>query len=81
MKIGVLAIQRDFAQYAQVLEAIGVESVEVRLPRRLAGRNGLVLPGGESTTMRRLVERWDLRRPILDFRSDRGLHSSACAPG
>jgi len=50
-----------------MLASIGVEPVEVRLPAHLEGISGLCLPGGESTTMRRLIDRWDLRQPLLDF--------------
>ena len=67
MKIGVLALQGDFAEHIAMLDAIGVESVEVRLPADLDGLSGLILPGGESTTMRRLIERWALREPLLEF--------------
>jgi pyridoxal 5'-phosphate synthase pdxT subunit len=71
MRIGVLALQGDFREHLQTLDAIGVEGVEVRLPRDLAGVSGLILPGGESTTMRRLIDRWGLRQPILDL-AERG---------
>ena len=67
MKIGVLALQGDFAEHVAMLEQIGVEPVEVRLPEHLDGLAGLCLPGGESTTMRRLIDRWGLRQPLLDF--------------
>ena len=67
MKIGVLALQGAFREHLQTLDAIGVEGVEVRLPADLAGVSGLILPGGESTTMRQLIERWGLRDPILDL--------------
>jgi 5'-phosphate synthase pdxT subunit len=67
MKIGVLALQGDFAEHAAMLDSIGVEPVEVRLPAHLDGISGLCLPGGESTTMRRLIDRWALRQPLLDF--------------
>ena len=70
MKIGVLALQGAFAEHVAALRAIGVEAVEVRLPEQLDdvdGLSGLILPGGESTTMRQLIERWGLRQPILDF--------------
>ena len=50
-----------------MLDAIGVEGVEVRLPLHLDGLSGLCLPGGESTTMRRLIDRWALREPLLEF--------------
>lgn len=65
MRIGVLAVQGDFAEHAAMLRTIGVEPVEVRLPGDLEGLSGLILPGGESTTMRHLIDRWGLREPIL----------------
>lgn len=67
MRIGVLALQGAFAEHVSVLRTIGVEPVEVRLPEHLDGVDGLVIPGGESTTMRRLIDRWGLRQPILDL--------------
>src|SRR5919109_3952623 len=67
MKIGVLALQGDFREHLQALAAIGVEGVPVRLPADLSDVSGLILPGGESTTMRRLIDRWGLRQPILDL--------------
>ncbi len=67
MKIGVLALQGAFAEHIATLRAIGVEAVEVRLPQDLDEIDGLILPGGESTTMRRLIVRWGLRQPILDL--------------
>lgn len=65
MRIGVLALQGAFREHLQTLAAIGVEGVPVRLPADLEGVAGLILPGGESTTMRRLIERWQLREPLL----------------
>jgi pyridoxal 5'-phosphate synthase pdxT subunit len=67
MRIGVLAVQGAFAEHVFTLRSIGVEAVEVRLPGHLDGVDGLIIPGGESTTMRRLIERWGLRQPILDL--------------
>jgi len=67
MKIGVLAVQGAFAEHVSMLRSIGVEPVEVRLPAHLEEVDGLVLPGGESTAMRRLIDRWGLRQPILDL--------------
>jgi len=67
MKIGVLALQGAFAEHVAVLRSIGVEPVEVRLPAQLDDIDGLVLPGGESTTMRRLIDRWGMRQPMLDL--------------
>ncbi|MHB8674304.1 MAG: pyridoxal 5'-phosphate synthase glutaminase subunit PdxT [Candidatus Limnocylindrales bacterium] len=65
MKIGVLAVQGAFIEHVRTFRSIGVEPVEVRQPDDLDGLSGLVLPGGESTAMRRLIDRWDLRAPIL----------------
>jgi pyridoxal 5'-phosphate synthase pdxT subunit len=67
MKIGVLALQGAFAEHCSTLRAIGVEAVEVRLPAHLEDIDGLILPGGESTAMRRLIERWEMGGPILDL--------------
>jgi 5'-phosphate synthase pdxT subunit len=79
MKIGVLALQGAFAEHVVVLRAIGVEAVEVRLPEHLDGIAGLILPGGESTTMRRLIDRWGLRRPILDLAASGAPLFGTCA--
>jgi pyridoxal 5'-phosphate synthase pdxT subunit len=66
-RIGVLAVQGAFTEHLAVLEQIGAHGVEVRLPADLEGIAGLILPGGESTTQRKLVHRWGLQRPILDL--------------
>ncbi len=71
MRIGVLALQGAFAEHVSTLRAIGAEPVDVRLPAQLDQVDGLILPGGESTTMRRLIDRWDLRQPIMDL-AERG---------
>ena len=63
MKIGVLALQGAFQEHLDTLRAIGVDGVRVREPADLAGISGLILPGGESTTMRLGIERWGLRGP------------------
>ena len=65
--IGVLALQGAFREHLDTLRAIGVEGVRVREPADLDNVSGLILPGGESTTMRHLIERWGLRQPIMDF--------------
>jgi 5'-phosphate synthase pdxT subunit len=67
VKIGVLALQGAFREHLQTLAAIGVEGVPVRLPHDLDGVSGLIVPGGESTTMRHLIQRWKLAEPILDL--------------
>ena len=55
MKIGILAIQGDFAEHIVMLKRIGVQTAEVRLPAHLAGLDGLMMPGGESTTIGKLA--------------------------
>ncbi len=55
--IGVLAIQGDYAAHAEALAEAGAEPVEVRKPEQLAGLDGLILPGGESTTMLKFLEK------------------------
>jgi 5'-phosphate synthase pdxT subunit len=57
--IGVLAIQGDYAAHAEALSESGAEPVEVRKPNQLAGIHGLILPGGESTTVLRFLEKND----------------------
>ena len=65
VKIGVLALHGAVIEHIEILRKIGVEPVTVRLPEDLNGVAGLILPGGESTTMRKLVARWNLREPIM----------------
>jgi 5'-phosphate synthase pdxT subunit len=79
MKIGVLAVQGDFAEHAAMLDAIGVEPVEVRLPEDLEGISGLCLPGGESTAMRKLIDRWALREPLMAFAATGAPMFGTCA--
>ena len=67
VRIGVLAVQGAFAEHIELLRELGVEAVPVRLPRDLDGLAGLILPGGESTTMRKLIDTWELRAPILEL--------------
>jgi pyridoxal 5'-phosphate synthase pdxT subunit len=62
--IGVLALQGDFAEHAASLRAAGAEAREVRLPAHLIGLDGLIIPGGESTTIARLLTAYDLLEPI-----------------
>jgi pyridoxal 5'-phosphate synthase pdxT subunit len=65
VRIGVLAVQGDFREHLGTLATIGVEGIEVRLPEHLETVSALIIPGGESTTMRRLIDRWGLGQPIL----------------
>jgi 5'-phosphate synthase pdxT subunit len=67
MKIGVLALQGDFAEHIKMLQSLGVETVEVRLPEHLDGLNGLIIPGGESTTMGKLAIHYGLMEPMCEF--------------
>lgn len=67
MKIGVLALQGNFREHAAMLRGLGEEVVEVRLPEQLAGLDGLVIPGGESTTMMRLMRLYGLDEAIRRF--------------
>ncbi len=62
--IGVMAVQGDFREHLDTLDVIGARGREIRLPADLDGVDGLILPGGESTAMRRLYERWNLVAPI-----------------
>ncbi|MCF6277401.1 MAG: pyridoxal 5'-phosphate synthase glutaminase subunit PdxT, partial [Anaerolineales bacterium] len=55
MKIGVLALQGDFAEHIFMLKKLGAETVEIRLPKQLDALDGLIIPGGESTTMGKLM--------------------------
>jgi 5'-phosphate synthase pdxT subunit len=64
-RIGILAVQGDVREHARAILEIGAEPVEVRLPRDLVGLDALILPGGESTAMRKLIDRYGLREPIL----------------
>jgi 5'-phosphate synthase pdxT subunit len=64
-RIGILAVQGDVREHANALREVGAEPVEVRLPRDLVGLDALILPGGESTTMRKLIDLYGLREPIV----------------
>ena len=65
-KIGILALQGDVQEHAAVLADLGADPVEVRRPEHLAGVDALVLPGGESTTVSRLLDSSELREPIAE---------------
>ena len=66
MKIGVLALQGDFREHVAALNSSGVQAVEVRLPSHLEGLSGLIIPGGESTTIGKLLAEFDLMRPLRE---------------
>lgn len=68
IKIGVLALQGDFQEHAAVLRRLGVVAVvEVRLPSHLEGLDGLIIPGGESTTIGKLAAEYELLEPLRSF--------------
>lgn len=62
--VGVLALQGAFARHMDIFETLGAEAVEVREPADLPGLDALVIPGGESTTMSKMLVRWELIKPI-----------------
>jgi 5'-phosphate synthase pdxT subunit len=67
MKIGVLALQGNFREHAAMLRRLGAQVVEIRKPEELAGLDGLVVPGGESTTFIRLMRLYGLDEAIREF--------------
>lgn len=67
MRVGVLALQGDFAEHIKILSRLGVEPVEVRLPQHLDDLAGLILPGGESTTIGKLAADYSLLKPLRSF--------------
>lgn len=67
MKIGVLALQGAVREHAQAIQACGAEAIVVKKAGDLAELDGLVLPGGESTAMRRLIDRAELLEPLREF--------------
>jgi 5'-phosphate synthase pdxT subunit len=64
LRVGVLAMQGAFAEHRRILERLGASVVEVRLPRDLVGLDGIVIPGGESTTIGKLLVAWDVFEPL-----------------
>jgi 5'-phosphate synthase pdxT subunit len=67
MRIGVLALQGNFREHAAMLRRLGAEPIEVRKPEQLEGLDGLVVPGGESTTFMRLMRLYGLEEAIRRF--------------
>jgi 5'-phosphate synthase pdxT subunit len=67
LRIGVLAVQGNFREHAAVLRRLGAEPVEVRLPKELDGIDGLIIPGGESTAITRLMRLYGLDEALRDF--------------
>ena len=73
MKIGVLALQGDFIEHQVMLERLGVQVQQVRLPAHLEDLDGLIIPGGESTTIGKLAVDFNLLEPLRQFGRERGI--------
>ncbi len=67
MRIGVLALQGAFIEHEKMLRRLGVEAVEVRLPKDLEGCDGVIIPGGESTTIGKLAVQYNLIEPLREI--------------
>jgi 5'-phosphate synthase pdxT subunit len=70
VKVGVLALQGAFREHREVLDALGVETIEVRTPAELGALDALILPGGESTTMGQLLDSSGVRAPVAALLAD-----------
>jgi 5'-phosphate synthase pdxT subunit len=79
VRVGVLAVQGAFQEHLDVLRSLGVDAVAVRLPEDLEGVTGLIMPGGESTAMRKLIDRWGLHEPIAQLARDGAPIFGTCA--
>lgn len=71
MKIGVLALQGAFIEHAKRLQEVSAETVQVRLPEHLEGLDGLIIPGGESTTIGKLATTYGLIEPLRRFAQEK----------
>lgn len=67
LQIGVLALQGAFHEHIQILRRLGIKATEVRLPEQLRGLDGLIIPGGESTTIGKLAVTYRLMEPLREF--------------
>lgn len=79
MKVGVLALQGAFREHRRAFERLGAEVCEVRLPAHLSGLSAVVIPGGESTTMAKLMRSYGLEAALLDFHRAGGAIWGTCA--
>ncbi|MBN2491325.1 MAG: pyridoxal 5'-phosphate synthase glutaminase subunit PdxT [Planctomycetes bacterium] len=79
MRIGVLTLQGDYAAHARALARLGVEAVGVRRPADLEGLHGLILPGGESSALLRLMQRWSFLEALRSFSAGGGALFGTCA--
>jgi 5'-phosphate synthase pdxT subunit len=71
IKTGVLALQGAFAEHVQMLQRLAVQAIQVRLPAHLDGLDGLIIPGGESTTIGKLATDFGLMQPLQEFAAAR----------
>ncbi|RKZ01172.1 MAG: pyridoxal 5'-phosphate synthase glutaminase subunit PdxT [Candidatus Hydrothermota bacterium] len=78
-KIGILALQGDYERHYKALESIGVFPIYVKLPEELKDIDGLVIPGGESPTMIRLIDRYGLRDPLVQLYEQKVPFFGTCA--
>ena len=67
IKIGVLELQGNFAMHHKIFQDIGINSISVKKPVDLNEIDGLVIPGGESTTISLLIDSYDMHEPLIDF--------------
>lgn len=73
MKIGVLALQGDFIEHQIILERLGIDVIQVRSSAQLQGLHGLIIPGGESTTIGKLATAFDLMQPLEQFSKEHAI--------
>ena len=73
MIVGVLAIQGDFGEHIKMLQGLGVETREVRLPEELENLDGLIIPGGESTTIGKLAKEYKMIEPLRKFGEEKAV--------
>src|SRR5258707_14652095 len=81
VKIGILAVQGDFEAHAAMLARLGADSAEVRTPDQLEGCDGLILPGGESTTQLQFLQEEGLADAVEKFAKQGGGDFGTCAGG
>lgn len=67
MKIGILALQGDFAEHINIIDKLGIQPIEIRQPAQLEALDCLIIPGGESTTMLKLMHSYNLFQPIKEL--------------
>lgn len=79
MRVGVFALQGDVREHLHILEGLGCEAIEVRSAIELASVDGLILPGGESTTISKLIDIFKLRGHLMDFLSSGKAAYGTCA--